>query len=716
MLSKLTPQQLNIIINPQSLGFDNTSELLPQAQANAQQWIGQDRAFAAASFGLRMRQPGYHMLVIGEPGSGRTSLLQQMVEQELTQQPAPDDRVYLLNFHIPEKPLLLRLKAGKGNELRQLLDQFVRRQLRSIPGLMQAERQLRPGQPGDATHAPGDRLKAYLEDELAQIRQQVADSVLEPAVFDQWVAQLVQEVLENAEVFIPAPNSEADGMQEAFLGRFRANLLVNNGELAGAPVIYDDDPSHQSLFGGIEAAAEHHVADTMRLKAGNLLRANGGVLILHLEDILTDQQGSNPLLEKLGRVLRNRKLQIDDAGSSSGNGALIALNPEPLPLDFKLILIATRDDYYHLHEHHAAFLEHFRTKIEFAESRTAEPGIYHQLACHVARLCHDDGLPHFTAAAVARLLQAMHEWEEDQARLNLALGRLTPLVQESAALAMPGSRVGLAEVEAALEASRGRHDYAEQQLRESILDGELLISVRGREIGRINGLTHIDMGDAEFGSPVQISARCYPGRHGVVNIDREVKMTGPQHDKGMFILQNWLSATFAQQAPLSLNASLVFEQEYHGVEGDSASCAELYALLSGLSGLPLQQGIAVTGALNQHGDVLPVGGINEKIEGHFRICEKLGLDGQQGVLLPARNLRHLLLNKDIVRAVEEGKFHIHAMEHVLDGIEHLTGVPVGSLGADGAYPADTVLGRVQQALQTYQRIYHQNHHSASKSA
>lgn len=718
MLSKLTPSQLNISIDPQTLGFNTTLELLEEAQAAAPAWIGQDRAHTAASTGMRMQHAGHHILVIGEQGSGRTSLIRNMAEKELAQQPLPPDLVYLLNVHMPEKPYLLRLQSGKGNELRQLLDQFVRRQLRIIPELLQSGRMSQAeGQSDDPVllQLAETKLKLYFEQEFARVREHMQDKVLDAALFEHWIAQLMQEIVDSVDMLASTTGNEADGVLEAFFGRIRANVLVNNSHLAGAPVIYDDDPSYASLFGGIESASEQQVADFMRFRAGKLLCANGGVLLLHLEDILTDQQqGANSILDKLMRVLRNRKLQIEDAASVSANAALNPLVSEALPLDFKLILIASREDYYHLHEQYSALLEHFSVQVEFAESMLAGADAYHELARYIAHICHEHHLPHFTAPAVARLLQVLHEWEEDQARVSLRLGRLIPLLQEAGAVMADGSFVDLADVESALSAVRNRHGYAEQQIRESILDGELVINVHGHAIGCINGLTHIDVGNAAFGSPVQISARCYPGRQGMINIDREVKMTGPQHDKGMFILQNWLAATFAQQAPLTLNASLVFEQEYHGVEGDSASCAELYALLSSLSGLPLLQGIAVTGALNQHGDVLPVGGINEKIEGHFRLCEKLGLDGQQGVLLPARNARHVLLHSDIVRAVADGKFHIYIMEHVLDGIAHLTGMPAGSPDRQGIYPDETVLGRVQHTLQVYQGIYQRNHQFAVK--
>ncbi len=267
-----------------------------------------------------------------------------------------------------------------------------------------------------------------------------------------------------------------------------------------------------------------------------------------------------------------------------------------------------------------------------------------------------------------------------------------------------------ADVEAALQAYAARHDYPEQRLREEIAEGDVLIDLHGERVGQLNGLTQIDLGDYRFGLPVRLSARTYAGEDGLLNIEREVELSGPIHDKGVFILQSYLAALFAHLAPLSLNASIVFEQQYHGVEGDSASCAELYALLSALSGLPLKQGIAVTGAVNQHGEVLPVGGINEKIEGWFRVCEAAGLDGSQGVLIPARNRRHLMLAPRVVEAVAQGRFHIHAAEHVTEGMELLTGVAAGELNAAGHYPHDSVLGHAQDALLGYRRAVLQQEH------
>jgi predicted ATP-dependent protease len=298
---------------------------------------------------------------------------------------------------------------------------------------------------------------------------------------------------------------------------------------------------------------------------------------------------------------------------------------------------------------------------------------------------------------VAGLLQAMHRLSEDQTRLSTKFGVLENLLLESSVAAEQrgAALVGIEDVKSAIQRKYARHSYIESHMRDSIVDKELIISVYGENIGQINGLTHIDLSEASFGSPVRISANCYAGSRGVLTIDREVSMSGPTHDKGVMILQSWLHSNFAQLNPLNMTASLVFEQEYSGVDGDSASCAELFALLSSLAQLPIKQGIAVTGALNQHGEVLPIGGLNEKIEGYFRVCKEIGLDGKQGVLIPERNMRHLMLSDEVIQAVSNGQFHVTTMNNVADGIQHLTGHSLQELNG----LAETVLRGFKQTLE-----------------
>jgi predicted ATP-dependent protease len=531
-----------------------------------------------------------------------------------------------------------------------------------------------------------------------------------------WIGQLSADVLDNLEVFAPVGSSDEIDHERLIdlLGRYRVNIMVDNGGAPGAPVLRDDDPVFRSLFGGIEYQAESGVllTDFTRIRAGNLVKAHGGFLMLHLRDLMRDTQ----VWEKLRRFLRNGRLQIEEPAATMGQLAATTLEPQVLEVHIKIVLIGSREEYYDLQELDPEFSQHFRTKVDFAESFPADVVARKATALFIAQACRRLGLPHFDVSAVTSLLLDMQREIDDQLRQSALFGRLEAWLVESAVecSVRGGNMVSVADVDAARQARNARHNYPEQRLHESIAEGEIMVRINGREIGQINGLTQIDLGDYRFGSPVRISARVYSGDEGVINIDREVEMSGPNHDKGVFILQNWLAATFTCITPLCLSASLVFEQEYHGVEGDSASCAELFALISALSGLPLPQGMAVTGALNQHGEVLPIGGINEKIEGYFRVCRRIGLDGNQGVIIPSRNRSHLLLDREVVAAVEQGKFSIHTIDDIQEGLEMLTGMSAGAQDETGNFRPDTVLGRVQRALENFRRSYEAVGHSGHR--
>ena len=504
-----------------------------------------------------------------------------------------------------------------------------------------------------------------------------------------------------------------DGLiNEVFFARFRVNVLVDNTQTIAQglnqPIIYDNDPSLVSLFGAVDSAADTSTTpEFLRLRAGNLHKADGGMLLLHLRDLLNDEQNGAQTIEKLHRFLRNGALQIEDAATGTQSMNVVLANTL-IPLQVKLVLIATREDFYNCLDEQPDLFDYFPIKVEFAERILANAENYAAIAGFVAQKVVQHHCQHFSSDAVAALIGALQRLEEDQTRISTNLAFLERLMLESAAFASNKKLVQAAHVQAAIQAKSARNQYFEAQIRDSIIDNELLIQVQGEVVGQVNGLTHIELGDASFGSPIRITARCYPGGKGLINIDREVNMSGPNHDKGIFILQNWLSASFSHLAPLSLNASLVFEQEYNGVEGDSASCAELFALLSSMANLPIQQGIAVTGALNQFGEVMPIGGVNEKIEGYFRVCQALGLNGKQGVIIPKRNQRHLLLDSAVVKAVEEGNFCIIAIDHVLEGIEYLTGVPAGAQNQAGSYAANTVMGHAEASLAAYRKTLESN--------
>lgn len=689
-ISRVSTADLRLRVDPAALGFSDTSELQQQPLP----WIGQERAEQAARFGLQMAQPDYNLFVLGEAGSGRSSLMGQMMCQEAARRPAPPDLCYLHNFETPEHPRALRLPAGEGRLLRRLMADFAK--------TLQTETLKRL--PAPDVKAECERIKPLLTSELQEIRNKLREQIEGSVKLSQYLDHVQHEVLENLALFQPGDEREELRMaaQLEVLAHLHVNVVVDNHERQGAPVIVEDNPLLRSLFGSVEYESENEVlvSDFSRIRAGSLLKAHGGFLMLHLRDLLADQ----PLWEKLRRFLRSGRLQIEEPGRVNAPAGAVSLQPEPVDVDVKIVLIASVDEYYAVQESDPELARRFRCKVDFAESFTATAGTRRATAVFVAHACRKLGLPHFSAAAVASLIEEMHREAEDQRRQSAVFARCEALVIESAGIARTrgAARVDTIDVRCAIEARVRRLDYAEQRLQESITDGERLLEVRGERAGQVNGLAIVDLGDYGFGFPVRVTASTHAGEEGLLNIEREVELSGPIHDKGVMILQSYLSALFAHIAPLALNAAVVFEQEYSGVEGDSASCAVFYALLSALSGLPLRQGIAVTGALNQHGEMLPVGGINEKIEGHFRSCELLGLDGQQGVLIPQRNRRNLMLAPRLVEAVSAGRFHIYTAEHASEGMELLTQQSFGALGPSG-YPVETVLGRAQKTLQDYRR-------------
>lgn len=801
-IQNLSPGDLRLTIVADTLGFADTSELMEFPLS----WIGQERAEQAARFGLSMEQPDYNLFVLGEVGSGRSSLLRQAMRVAAANRLAPPDLCYLYNFDAPERPRALRLPAGQGRMLRQMMAHMTKVLQREMPlrltsqdFKLESERiekiykveELKAfaelevfaearsfamhretghlfftllGKKGrvytedEVLAMPKERraeiehfeqelraqisryfekvrpleqvmneglsvlrrqmVKPLLDHELQEIRVGLKKQIKDSVKLGVYLDQVVQDILDNVELFTVSETDE-DIRREVLgivLSRCRVNLVVDNDGLNGAPVIIEDNPLFRSLFGSIEYQSENNVlvTDFSRIRAGSLHRAHGGFLMLHLSDMLAD-----PLVwEKLRRFLRSGRLQIEEPGTAFAPIAAVSLEPEAVDIDVKIVMIGSREQYYELQERDPEFSRRFRVKVDFAESFLSGAKTRHASAIFVAHACRDLGLPHFSASAIACLLEDGHRKVDDQSRQSAIFAGTEALLMESAAMcrARNGSLVEAQDVDAALDAHTLRHDYPDQRMQQSIAEGDVLITLHGEKVGQINCLTLVDLGDHRFGFPVRATARTFAGEDGLLNIEREVEMSGPIHDKGVLILHNYLSALFVQNSPLALNASIVFEQEYHGVEGDSASCAELYVLLSALSDLPLKQGIAITGAVNQHGEVLPVGGINEKIEGYFRICATAGLDGNQGVLIPNRNRRHLMLEHKVVEAVAHGLFHIYTADHVSDGIELLTGRMFGIADEAGVFPSGSVLGKAQQTLLAYRRAFQiSGHHEPERS-
>ena len=539
-------------------------------------------------------------------------------------------------------------------------------------------------------------LQPVLAHGLAQLRQQLNLPPESDTRLAAYMDQVVQCLLEKHRLLMPGDDEATRWTDLAvLLSCLRVNLAVDHHATEGAPMVVEENPVFSHLFGGM---AEDEVlrSDFAHVRAGSLLRAHGGFLLLHLQDLLADP----PVWERLRRLMRSGRLESSGASAHRPSG----LTCDEGDVDVKLVLIASVAAFHAVQEADPDWVRRFACKVDFAESFKATPQTAHAMAVAVAHTCERQGLLHCSAAAVARIMEESHRAAGDQTRQSARIGVMQALVVESHALAQArgAARVEAQDVLAASQAQRARRDGLETRVQDSIASGERLLVVSGERVAQVNGLTVLDQGDQSFGVPVRVTARSFAGDEGLLNIEREVDMSGPIHDKGVLILHSYLSGLFAHIAPLSMNAAVVFEQEYGGVEGDSASCAELYALLSSLSGLPLRQGIAVTGAVNQQGDLLPVGHINEKIEGYFRSCESLGLDGQQGVLMPTRNRRHLMLAPHVVQAVARGKFHIHVADQVGEGMSLLTGLPYGHWGP-GGYALDSVLGRIQTTLQRFRQ-------------
>lgn len=720
MLTRLSAHQLTVQLPKQALDFATTNALTPTDS----EWTGQAEAEKAARFGLGLYKPGFNIMVVGLHGSGRTSLMMQLMQEYAAKRAPSPDMVLLHQFETPEKPLLVVCQAATGHLLCKALDHALRQLGKAVPQLVS---QLQPNESDgdkksehqadapvviDATQIATLKqdVTAALHSILHPVRELVNAHVLDQASLEAYFEAYTKDILDNLELFVP--NSDNETLLDGYLSRFRANLLVDNRGQTAAPVIYDDDPSYQSLFGGYEASGEHnsHTADFLRIRSGNLLRANGGTLMLHMRDIMADQQTGMAIVEKLHRVLRNHRLLIEESSAGASAGSASHFKPEAIPLEVKLVMVCTHEEFHELQEEFADFMQYFPVKVEFTDRLPAKAEHYQSITALVARACQRHQLLPFEQQAVARLMVLMQRRIDDQQRISSDFAHLITVMIECDAIARSRQAdvVTDGDVKSAIALRLARHHSTEQQLREAILDDEVMISTKAQTIGQINALTHIDVGDHSFGSPVRITARCFAGREGVMNIDREVQMTGPNHDKGLLILRNWLSANFADLTPLSLSASLVFEQEYMGVEGDSASCAELFALLSALSGVGLKQGIAVTGALNQHGEVMPIGGVNEKIEGYFRLCQAIGLDGTQGVLIPRRNQTHLILDDDVIAAVEANQFHIYAIDHVAEGMALLTGTEVSGQDEQGQFLPDSLMGKVREKLILFKTMYERN--------
>lgn len=529
-----------------------------------------------------------------------------------------------------------------------------------------------------------------------------------PAV-GEYLDAVREDVLDHVEDFMPSPQDTDNSLpaiapalpRRAGPGspfrRYAVNVVVGHQGGIGAPVIVEGHPTQPNLIGRIEHMAQFGalIADFTLIRAGALHRANGGFLVLDAHKLLMQPFA----YEDLKRALRGKEIRIEPPGSAWGMTAA-TLEPEPIPLDVKIVLVGEPMLYYLLSHHDPEFAELFKVAADFDYRMPRDPAGVMGYARTVADMCAREGLRPLTRQAVARMVEHGARLAGDADKLSTHMSSLADLVREANHWADQDrtETIERDHVQKALDSHMYRSDRVREHIQEDIRNGTLLIDTEGEMVGQINGLAVLQLGRFSFGKPNRITCRVRAGRGEVVDIEREVQLGGPLHTKGVLILSAFLAARYAATAPLSLSASLVFEQSYGGVDGDSASSAELYALLSALAEAPIHQGFAVTGSVNQLGQVQAIGGVNEKIEGFFDICRNRGLDGSHGVLIPASNVRHLMLHSDVVDAVRAGQFAIYPIETIDQGIERLTGIPAGERAADGKYPSGSINRKVAMRL------------------
>jgi predicted ATP-dependent protease len=756
--SELEPESLRRRSDPARLGFSSTEDVTP-----ARGTIGQPRANDAIGFGLQIDTPGYNVFATGPIGTGKRTALEARVREHAATRAGGDDWVYLHNFGDARRPLALALPGGRGRELAADMERFLedaRRELaRAFEGESYVDRRRAATEALEREREPGrDELRKFalsrilylarvLEDARREraracagasyvVRRRAASEALEREValfaighliddlkdrygdsprLAEWLDAVSKDVTENVGQFraseqergggLPPPLAAAvqAGMEEALV-RYEVNALVSREDREGAPVVVESNPTYLNLFGRIEhrgVLGGGFTTDHRMLRPGAVHRANGGYLILPAAEVL-----AQPLLWlKLKDVLRTSRIRLENPADQFGLFPTTTLTPEPVELDLKVVLVGRSALYELAYSLDEDVRKLFRVKADFdlripwdGDGEGAYAGF---LSAHV----RDAGLRHFDAGAVARVVEHGARLAENSGWLSTRFGEIAGLAAEASHWAnVEGSEiVGAGHVELAIERAIHRSNLLEQHLLDMVAEGALLIDFDGERVGQANGLSIIALGDYSFGRPVRITATVGAGRDSLVSIDRETELSGPVHNKGFLILGGFLRERYGGERRIALSANIAFEQSYAEIEGDSAASAELYALLSALADVPIRQGVAVTGSVDQHGRLQAIGGVNEKVEGFHRACALEGLTGRQGVLIPESNVRHLMLSPEVVESVRAGRFHVWSAASVDAGIELLTGVPAGARGEDGAYPEGSIHALVEARLERLAR-------------
>ncbi len=776
-----------------SLKFKTTEDLIPCTD-----YIGQNRAVDAINFGLGMDFTGYNLYLAGPTGVGKTTTIETILSTVAKDKPSPPDWIYVFNFQEPNSPKAIDLPTGKGKELKDDMEEFLKDLKQDIPrafegkefeeqkqdtmnefqrkknnlfeelqkkaGESEIQVQFSPtgiitipmvnGKPvtqeeyNALDEETKNNIKAKKEkvdievaevlkaarklereagDKVKELEKKVAlfsvrdliDTIRDkykpfPRIID-YFDQVQKHILENIDHFLPA-KSPQPGLpmlmpmrmpeQEPTFTEYKVNVFVDNSNTNGAPVITEPHPTYTNLFGSIEKEARFGalITDFTMILAGSLAKASGGYLVVDALDLF-----KYPFVwDTLKKALENEELRIEDVYQQYGFSSTVGIKPEPVKLDVKVIIAGNSQLYRMLYAYDEDFRKLFKVKADFDYIVDRDDLTLSQYACFIKSVCDMDGLNKFDRSGVETVIEYSSRLAGDQNKLSVQFGSITKIIKEAdywAGLDKNSKTIKRHHVEKAIEEKIYRSNMVEEKIQEMITKGNILVDTEGLIVGQINGLAVYNIGDFAFGKPSRLTCETYMGTEGLINIDRRAKLSGNIHDKGVMILSGYLGSTYAQKKPLSLSASIGFEQSYDVIDGDSASTAELVALLSSLSGVPIKQSFAVTGSINQKGQIQPIGGVNEKVEGFYDVCKAKGLNGEQGVIIPHQNVKNLMLKKEVVQAVKDKNFHIYPIETVDQAIELLTGKEAGRRGSTGKFKTGTVNYLVDKKLKGFAEEY-----------
>ncbi|GAB4362820.1 MAG: ATP-binding protein [Calditrichia bacterium] len=784
-IEELKPQDLRKKINLRSFPFQTTAEISPLDEV-----IGQDRAIRALELALNMEHSGYNVFVTGLSGTGKTTIVQNILHKMARDKPVPNDWIYVYNFDDPDSPQALQLPPGQGKVFQSEMAQLLTTLKKEIPETFNSEEYnkqkmaivnrynekkrrilndlekeavnlnlqvqstsagfqtlvMKNGEPlgPEDFEKLSEAEKKDIEERIGHMQEKIGETVRQVVKIERELQQEIRQMNEEIATFIVTryitelqvnfketkavvdyldrvsndlitnigeflKYSEREGERPAVrpgshpdhFRRYEVNVIVSNDKFNGAPVIYEPNPTYMNLFGRIEKQMimGAQVTDFTMIKSGSLHRANGGYLVTDAFQLL-----KNPFVyDALKRAIKTRQIRIEDISELYGFAAVAGLRPEAIPLNLKVILIGWNQIYYLLQNYDQDFSKIFKIRADFDYETRSDQDSITKYAHFIRKVCDEEGLLPFDRTAVREIIYYAHRLVDDQKKISLQFGALMGIIREANYFARNAGRQTVLDrdVQKAIREYEFRHGLVEEKIREMYERDIYKIDTSGEKVGQINGLSVYSVGGHLYGKPGKITVKSYIGSENVINIERKARLSGKIHDKGWMILNGFFNANFGMHMPLSFSASLTFEQSYSTIDGDSASSTELYVLLSSLANVPIKQGIAVTGSVNQNGEIQAIGGVNQKIEGFYAICKAKGLTGEQGVLIPRSNKDNLMLKDEVIQAVRNGKFHIWMVDTIEDGLKILTGMEAGERLPNGRFPKNTIYNRVENQLRTF---------------